>query len=1188
VYSPAVHEERPSQRHVPDAERRAAPPLVLDTPAVHDLLRQAVAEAIALLDADGGLVYLLDADRTALNLLEDAGVTAEPGGVATRGIRIPLGAGMFGLAVAERRVVSTGDYAADRSFRHTPTTDRVVAEGGMVSMVVAPLLAGTVILGAMGVFSRRANAWSDASIALVRSLAAHAASTLANQGLIDELERSREQLERRASLERRLHDLVGSLASIRDPDVLLRRVMDTAATLSGARGALIDRVDDDGHLHVAYSVIDGHPDEDAAAQVPHDGWGVMGRAMQERRVIVTGDYGADDSFVHAPPSDALASRLGIRSVVAAPMIAYGEIVGVLAAHSDRIDAFGAEAVQLMSTLANHAAVAIANARRMEELDRSRQQLARRASTEQALREIGARLTTIRNPDEVLQQAVSAACRLVGGEWAEIARIEPDGALVVSHVDGLDDPELRVMQRSVHLRVGEGMLGKAALERRTLVTGDYLVDDSFEHRPRADGFARHVGFRSLIAAPLHAGEDEVIGVLAVHSRKPAAFDAEHATLVDAFADIAAVAMGNARLIEALDRSESRYRGLLAASPDIVFVVDEDGRFTYLSDTLERQLLWRADEMTGQHFSALIDVGSMGVAQDRWRALRETPGAILNARFDLIHRDGHRIPYEIRSAGIEIDGRFVGVQGAARDISERQRLERELRASEERYRELVAASPDLIWEVDADGRFTFVSATIGDLVGQPPEAVLGRNFREVLDPSTFDHALGAWDVVVREPGVVHGSRFALRHRDGHAVPIENYSIGRVAEDGTFAGAYGSARDLREREGLERELRESDARYRYLVENSPDIVWAADENGFITFLSETSEAVLGWRPEEAVGGHFSLVVHPSSVDDVLAQYTASLSLDGPRELRYRFAGLHRDGSRVPLEMHARTIYEDGVYRGSHGAVRDLRERERLERDLQRHAAELASSEERAHLARELHDSVTQALFSMTLVTKSIEMLLDVDSATARARLATLAELQKDALAEMRALIFELRPASLETAGLVQALRTHVAALQGRTGLSVALDAEDEGRLPANVEAALFRIAQEALNNVVKHAGARAVRVSIGRDAGSVWLAVDDDGAGFDPDHIPEGHLGLAGMRARAEQLGGRIEVGTGRGRGTRIRAEVPLPMDEAAGEDGAGGARDGRPGGAGAGRVEGPAVGSAAAPVVPAATGEARTGG
>jgi signal transduction histidine kinase len=242
------------------------------------------------------------------------------------------------------------------------------------------------------------------------------------------------------------------------------------------------------------------------------------------------------------------------------------------------------------------------------------------------------------------------------------------------------------------------------------------------------------------------------------------------------------------------------------------------------------------------------------------------------------------------------------------------------------------------------------------------------------------------------------------------------------------------------------------------------------------------------------------------------------------------------VPVEVSSIGTTVDGRFAGIHGATRDITERERLERDLRRQAGELASSQERAHLARELHDSVTQALFSMTLVTRSVELLIDRDTSVAKAKLTSLRDLQREALAEMRALIFELRPGNIENDGLLPALRTHTAALQGRIGLPVVVTSELTDRLPLQIEEVLYRIAQEALHNVVKHAAARQVELAIDRRGSDVVLRIRDDGKGFDAALVPDGHLGLAGMRARADKIGATYLVTSRPGEGTTIEVVVP----------------------------------------------------
>jgi signal transduction histidine kinase len=217
-------------------------------------------------------------------------------------------------------------------------------------------------------------------------------------------------------------------------------------------------------------------------------------------------------------------------------------------------------------------------------------------------------------------------------------------------------------------------------------------------------------------------------------------------------------------------------------------------------------------------------------------------------------------------------------------------------------------------------------------------------------------------------------------------------------------------------------------------------------------------------------------------------------------------------------------------------MSERDRLERDLRRQAGELASSQERAHLARELHDSVTQALFSMTLVTRTTELLVDRDPVSAKEKLGSLRDLQREALAEMRALIFELRPGNIEQDGLLAALKTHTAGLQGRIGLPIVVTSDLTERLPLALEEVLYRISQEALHNIVKHAAARQVTLSIDRTAAGLRLRIVDDGRGFEAASVPDGHLGLAGMRARAEKIGATLDVITRPGAGTTIEVTVP----------------------------------------------------
>ena len=200
-------------------------------------------------------------------------------------------------------------------------------------------------------------------------------------------------------------------------------------------------------------------------------------------------------------------------------------------------------------------------------------------------------------------------------------------------------------------------------------------------------------------------------------------------------------------------------------------------------------------------------------------------------------------------------------------------------------------------------------------------------------------------------------------------------------------------------------------------------------------------------------------------------------------------------------------------------------------------AALEERQRLARELHDSVSQALYGIALGAKTARTLLDRDSTKVASPLDYILSLADAGLAEMRALIFELRPESLEREGLVAALEKQAAALRARHEIKVETDLCNEPDAPLEIKEALYRIAQEALHNIVKHAHASSVRIRMRCSPENVTLDVSDDGIGFEPEGDFPGHLGLHSMRERTERLGGTLAVESAPGKGTQIRAWIPI---------------------------------------------------
>jgi signal transduction histidine kinase len=199
----------------------------------------------------------------------------------------------------------------------------------------------------------------------------------------------------------------------------------------------------------------------------------------------------------------------------------------------------------------------------------------------------------------------------------------------------------------------------------------------------------------------------------------------------------------------------------------------------------------------------------------------------------------------------------------------------------------------------------------------------------------------------------------------------------------------------------------------------------------------------------------------------------------------------------------------------------------------ASLAVEHERNRLARDLHDSVTQTVFSMNLTAQSARLLLDKETLRASGQLLRLEELAANALREIQSLISQLKPRSIAEEGLPTALRRLADERQARDGLQVSLEIHGEGTLSEAVATGLYSIAHEALINVAKHSGAREATLLLNLDAGKSCLEIEDRGLGFDPQANlnQRGHLGLAGMSERAREIGWNLSVESRRGQGTRI---------------------------------------------------------
>jgi PAS domain S-box-containing protein len=311
------------------------------------------------------------------------------------------------------------------------------------------------------------------------------------------------------------------------------------------------------------------------------------------------------------------------------------------------------------------------------------------------------------------------------------------------------------------------------------------------------------------------------------------------------------------------------------------------------------------------------------------------------------------------------------------------------------------------------------------------------------------------------------------------------------------------------------------------SRDLFCIVGADGTFKRLNDAWEATLGLRPAELLGQPLLDFVHPED-----REATAQASRYGERggrmfsfENRYRC----RDGSYRWLSWSYTLAPEHGLF---YGVARDITERRQVEEEQRRLAERTAVMDERSRLARELHDSVTQALFSLNLLAASCRFQAESKGLkTAAEDFGRLGEIAQQALREMRLLIYQLRSHLLEREGLIGALQQRLEAVEQRSGVRARLLVEDEVELSPAAEEQIYWIVQEALNNVLKHAAASAVTVRVASNAKGTLVEVADDGRGFDAAAAQSG-VGLSSMRERAAQIGAELTIAGGAEGGSVVR--------------------------------------------------------
>ncbi len=589
----------------------------------------------------------------------------------------------------------------------------------------------------------------------------------------------------------------------------------------------------------------------------------------------------------------------------------------------------------------------------------------------------------------------------------------------------------------------------------------------------------------------------------------------------------------RAQRALRESEERYRMMVETAGEGITFMHRDGTYFFVNQRMADMLGYSVEEIVGKSASDFTFDDWKPVTLD---VLARLPSGQVSGEFRFRRRDGSELWSNYSATPVfDAAGGHVANFGMHTDVTERRHAEDALRESEERFRTLADHSPLLIWVMDADGGLRFVNRAYREFFGVSEEEVQGRGWRILLHPEDQERYLAGLLAATRERRPFRGEA-RVRHATGEWRWIDSHGMPRFSDSGTFLGMVGSSPDITDRRRAEEALRDSQRRLQ--------IATAAADLGIYDWDLRTGTGEWDARVREIFGvgpgepatlETFLALLHPDDRARAQADIEATLdpSGDGHYHSTFRVVGA-KDESVRWVQSTGWAVVDQGSVVRLVGSAQDITARVQAEQALRTGEALQAAAAERTRLARDLHDSVTQALFAASLKAEALASSPGMVSPAGMGTAEEVRRLSRGALAQMRTMLLELRGDPIEDVPIEDLLRNVVDAAQSRTSTEIALTIRREGPLPGEAHVAVYRIAQEALNNVARHAKATNAWVKLDAGDGRIRLTVEDDGHGFDPAVVGPTHLGLQSMRERAREADARFSLVSAPGRGTLVVVE------------------------------------------------------
>jgi len=460
-------------------------------------------------------------------------------------------------------------------------------------------------------------------------------------------------------------------------------------------------------------------------------------------------------------------------------------------------------------------------------------------------------------------------------------------------------------------------------------------------------------------------------------------------------------------------------------------------------------------------------------------------------------------------------------------------------------IVASSDDAIISKNLDGIITSWNKSAERIFGYTPEEAIGQHITLIIPAERHTEESDILARLRRGERVDHFHTIR-RRKDGSLLEV-SLTISPVRDlAGRVIGASKVARDISEQKQVERALRESEQRFRMITDASPIMVWLSGTDKLCYYFNKGWLDFVGRTLEQESGNGWAENVHPEDFDRCLQIYVSNFDARRPFEMEYRMR--HHTGQyRWILDRGVPRYAPDGTFEGYVGGCLDIHaqkeaaEKIRIAEDMTRLMK--AQDEERRHIARELHDSAGQTLtvvgMNLAQLIQRAERLVPELAREGRAIETMVQQLHR----EIRTTSYLLHPPLLDESGLASALSWYLEGLAERSHIAVTLDVADNvGRLPTDMELAIFRLVQECLTNIHRHSGSKTALIRMARNQDGIRTEVRDQGKGISPERLLEiqshgSGVGIMGMRERMRQFHGEMRIESN-GSGTSVIVIIPMP--------------------------------------------------